>query len=81
MRAEQPSELTTTVAFPYLGRIYRTDRIVAEGNGTRIDTAIYWDAPRGVKAKLGAVLALRIMKKYFTRYDSKMETMLAAEAT
>ena len=78
VRAEQPSELTTTVEFPFIGRIYRTDRIQAEGDGTRIDTAIDWDPPRSLRAKLGSVVALRMMKQYFARYDANMESMLLA---
>lgn len=78
--AEQPSELTVTVEFPFVGRIYRTDRVSHEGAGTRVDSAVYWDEPRGVKAKLGTIMAVRMMKKYFDRYDENMERMLT-EAT
>ena len=76
INAEQPSELTITVDFPFVGRIYRTDRVVHEGPGTRIDTAVYWDEPRGLKLKLGAVVAVRMMKKYFREYDDRMDAML-----
>ena len=80
LRAEQPSELTITVEFPFVGRIYRTDRVAHEGPGTRIDTAVYWDEPKGLKLKLGAVVAVRMMKKYFREYDDRMDAMLKEAA-
>lgn len=76
LKAEQPSELTITVEFPFVGRIYRTDRVVHEGAGTRIDTAVYWDEPKGLKLKLGTVVAVRMMKKYFGEYDDRTDAML-----
>ena len=73
LNAQQPSELTITVEFPYVGRIYRTDRVVREGTGTRIDTAVYWEEPKGIKLKVGALVAVRMMKKYFGDYDDRMD--------
>ena len=80
INAEQPSELTISVEFPFVGRIYRTDRVVHEGPGTRIDTAVYWDEPKGLRLKLGAVVAVRMMKKYFREYDDRMDAMLKEAA-
>jgi len=80
LNAQQPSELTITVEFPYVGRIYRTDRVVREGTGTRIDTAVYWDEPKGIKLKVGALVAVRMMKKYFGDYDDRMDMMLREPA-
>jgi uncharacterized protein YndB with AHSA1/START domain len=79
--AEQPSELTITVEFPFVGRIYRTDRVIPEGGGTRIDTTVYWSEPRGVRMKIGAVVAVRMMKKYFGEYDDRMDRMLKDPAS
>jgi uncharacterized protein YndB with AHSA1/START domain len=76
INAERPSELTITVEFPFVGRIYRTDRVVHEGGGTRIDTAVYWDEPRGLKQRVGTMVAVRMMKKFFGEYDDRMATML-----
>jgi len=76
LNAERPSELTITVEFPFVGRIYRTDRVVREGAGTRIDTAVYWDEPTGVRMRVGAMVAVRMMKKYFGEYDDRMDAML-----
>ena len=76
LSAEQPSELSVTVEFPFVGRIYRTDRVAGEGRATRIDTSVYWDEPKGLKRKLGAVVALRMMKKYFRQYDDRMDAVL-----
>jgi len=78
LNAERPSELTITVEFPFVGRIYRTDRVVHEGAGTRIDTAVYWDEPKGIRMKIGTVVAVRMMKKYFGEYDDRMDAMLKA---
>jgi len=78
LNAERPKEITMTVEFPFVGRIYRTDRVAHEGTGTRIDTAVYWDEPKGIKMKLGTVVAVRMMKKYFGAYDDRMDAMLKA---
>jgi uncharacterized protein YndB with AHSA1/START domain len=78
--AERPSELTITVEFPFVGRIYRTDRIVHEGAGTRIDAAVYWDEPKGIRMKIGTTVAVRMMKKYFGEYDDRMDAMLKEPA-
>ncbi|MDQ6859138.1 MAG: DUF2652 domain-containing protein [Chloroflexota bacterium] len=80
LNAERPSELTITVEFPFVGRIYRTDRVVREGGGTRIDTAVYWDEPKGIRKKVGAAVAVRMMKKYFGAYDDRMAVMLKEPA-
>lgn len=76
LSAEQPSELSVTVEFPFIGRIYRTDRVAREGPATRIDTSVYWDEPKGLKQRLGTVVALAMMKKYFREYDDRMDAML-----
>jgi len=81
LSAEQPSELTITVEFPFVGRIYRTDRVAREGGGTRIDTAVSWAEPKGIRMKVGAVVAIRMMKKYFNEYDDRMDAMLAEPAS
>lgn len=80
INAEKPSELTVTVEFPFVGRIYRTDRVIHEGQGTRVDTAVYWDEPKGLKMKLGTIVAVRMMKKYFGEYDDRMAAMLKEAA-
>jgi uncharacterized protein YndB with AHSA1/START domain len=80
LNAERPSELTITVEFPFVGRIYRTDRVVHEGAGTRIDTVVYWDDPKGIRMKVGTVVAVRMMKKYFGEYDDRMDAMLKETA-
>ena len=76
LEAHEPDELTINVSFPFLGQIWRTDRVVPEGAGTRIDSAIYWDEPQGLKAKLGSVMALRMMRRYFAQYDERMDEIL-----
>ena len=80
LNAERPSELTITVSFPFVGRIYRTDRVIHEGAGTRIDTAVYWDEPKGIKLKFGTIVAVRMMKKYFGEYDDRMDAILKEPA-
>ncbi len=76
LNAERPSELTITVAFPFVGQSYRTDRVVHEGAGTPIDTAVYWEEPNGIRMKIGTAVAVRMMKKYFGEYDDRMDAML-----
>ncbi len=76
LKAETPSELTLTVDFPFVERIYRTDRVFHEGNGTRVDTAVYWDEPKGLKGKLASLAATQMMRKFFGAYDDRMDAML-----
>jgi uncharacterized protein YndB with AHSA1/START domain len=76
LKAEKPSELTLTFDFPFIGRVYRTDRVVHEGDGTRIDTALYWDEPKGLTGKVKSVAAMQMMKKFFGDYDDRMDAML-----
>lgn len=40
-----------------------------EGIGTRVDSAMYWDEPRGLKARFGTVVAVQLMKRYISRYS------------
>lgn len=81
LNAEQPAELTITVEFPLVGRIYRTDRVLPEGAGTRVDTAVYWDEAKGLKGKLGSAVAVRMMRKIFSEMDGRMDAMLKEPAT
>ena len=78
--AEKPKELTLTVDFPLVERIYRTDRVSHEGSGTRVDTTVYWDEPKGLTGKLRSIAAERMMKKFFGAYDDRMDAMLKATA-
>jgi hypothetical protein len=74
--AEKPKEFTITVEFPFVNRIYRTDRVIPEGTGTLVDTTIYWDEGKGFRMKFGQMVAVRMMKKYFGEYDDRMDAML-----
>ena len=76
VKAEQPSELTITFEIPFVGRIYRTDRVAHEGAGTRIDTTVDWDEPRGIRMKVGTLVGIRVLKKVFAEYDDRMAAML-----
>jgi uncharacterized protein YndB with AHSA1/START domain len=80
LEAREPDEITINVSFPFLGQIWRTDRVVPEGDGSRVDSAVYWDEPQGLKAKLGSVMAVRMMRKYFANYDAKMDEILRERA-
>jgi uncharacterized protein YndB with AHSA1/START domain len=74
--AERPKELTIKVTFPFVNEMYRTDRVTPEGAGTRVDTTVYWDEPKGFRMKFGAAIAARTIKKYFLEYDDRMDVML-----
>ena len=76
LKAEKPKELTLTFEFPFIGRMYRTDRVVHEGDGTRIDTALYWDEPKGLTGKLKRLAAMQMMNKFFGAYDDRMDALL-----
>ena len=76
LEAHEPHEITMNVAFPFIGQIWRTDRVVPEGEGSRVDSAVYWDEPTGLKAKLQSLIAVRMMRKYFGSYDARMDEVL-----
>jgi len=78
--AEKPREFTITVDFPFVERIYRTDRVGHEGSGTRVDTTVTWEEPRGLTGKLRSIAAQRMMKKFFGEYDDRMDAMLKEAA-
>ncbi len=80
LAAEQPSELTLTCDFPFVGRIYRTDRVVHEGAGARVDSAIFWDEPKGLAGKVRGLAASRMMTKFFNSYDDRMAAILKEPA-
>jgi hypothetical protein len=76
VNAERPSELTISAEVPFIGRMYRTDRIVREGGGTRMDTAAYWDEPKGLRSTVGSIVAVRIMRKSFGDFGERLDAML-----
>jgi uncharacterized protein YndB with AHSA1/START domain len=78
--AEKPKEFTITVEFPFVNQIFRTDRVIPEGTGTRVDTTIYWDEGRGFRMKFGQMVAVKMMRKYFGEYDDRMDAMLKETA-
>ena len=45
-----------------------------------MDSAIYWDEPSGLKARLGTVVAVQTMKRYFGRYNDNTAAMLKEAA-
>lgn len=80
LTAEKPSELTLTFDFPFVGRMYRTDRVVHEGASTRVDSAIYWDEPKGLGGKVRSIAASQMAKKFFGAYDDRMDKLLKEPA-
>jgi len=52
----------------------------ARGDGTRVDSAIFWDEPSGLKARFGTVVAVQVMKRYFGRYNDNTAAVLTEPA-
>jgi len=64
--------------FPFVGTVWRTDRVAPEGPAsTRVDTAITWHA-RGLMAPLADLMASRMLRKYGALYDERVSEMLRA---
>lgn len=75
---DAPSELTMQIDFPFVGTVWRTDRVAAEGpDATRVDTAITWHA-RGLTAPLADLIASRLLRRYGAMYDKRVSEMLRA---
>jgi uncharacterized protein YndB with AHSA1/START domain len=73
-----PTEMTMQIGFPFVGTVWRTDRIEAEGpSTTRVDTAISWKTS-GLKAPVLDFMASRMLRRYGALYDKRVSEMLEA---
>jgi uncharacterized protein YndB with AHSA1/START domain/class 3 adenylate cyclase len=73
-----PREITMQMDFPFVGKVWRTDRVEAEGpSTTRVDTAVSWEAP-GIKGPLLDFMVSRMLRKYGSEYDKRVSEMLSA---
>jgi len=73
-----PRELTMQIQFPFVGTVWRTDRLEPEGTSTtRVDTAVAWHT-RGIKAPLLDFMAARMLRKYDALYAKRVAELIAA---
>ena len=73
-----PREITMQIDFPFVGTVWRTDRIEAEGpSTTRVDSAISWKT-NGIKAPVLDFMASRMLRRYGALYDKRVSEMLEA---
>ncbi|HEV8536167.1 MAG TPA: DUF2652 domain-containing protein [Candidatus Limnocylindria bacterium] len=78
LACDVPSEITMQMDFPFVGAVWRTDRVAAEGPATtRVETAISWNAT-GLKAPFVDFMVARMLRKYGTLYDKRVSEMLSA---
>jgi uncharacterized protein YndB with AHSA1/START domain len=78
LACDVPSEITMQMDFPFAGKVWRTDRVAAEGpSTTRVETAISWEA-RGIKTPFVDFMVSRILRKYGGTYDRRVAEMLSA---
>jgi class 3 adenylate cyclase/uncharacterized protein YndB with AHSA1/START domain len=78
LACDVPTEITTQMDFPFVGPVWRTDRVAAEGpSTTRVDTAITWNAS-GIRAPFLNFFVARMLRKYGTLYDRRVSEMLSA---
>lgn len=78
--ASAPNELTLQIDFPFVGTVWQTDRLEAEGpTDTRVDTAISWKS-QGLRGVIVDFMAARMLRKYGSAYQKKVSEMLAAPA-
>jgi len=64
------------IGFPFVGTVWRTDRIQAEGpSTTRVDTAISWQTS-GIKGAVLGFMASRMLRRYGALYDKRVAEMI-----
>ena len=67
------------IGFPFVGTVWRTDRIDAQGPSTsRVDTAISWNTS-GIAAPVLDFIASRMLRRYGALYDKRVAEMLEAD--
>ena len=75
-----PTEITMQIDFPFVGKVWRTDRAEAEGpSTTRVDTAISWNT-KGISAPVLDFLAKGMLRRYGALYDRRVTEMLQEKA-
>jgi uncharacterized protein YndB with AHSA1/START domain len=75
-----PTEITMQIGFPFVGTVWRTDRIEPEGpSTTRVDTAISWNTS-GIKGRILDFMASRMLRKYGGLYDKRVAEMIQENA-
>ena len=73
-----PTDITMQIGFPFVGTVWRTDRIEAEGpSTTRVDTAIAWKTS-GIKGAVLGFVAARMLRRYGALYDQRVSEMIEA---
>lgn len=78
LACDVPTEITMQMDFPFVGAVWRTDRVAAEGPATtRVDTAISWNSS-GIKAPFLDFMVARMLRKYGSLYDRRVSEMLSA---
>jgi uncharacterized protein YndB with AHSA1/START domain/class 3 adenylate cyclase len=78
LACEVPSEITMQMDFPFVGAVWRTDRVAAEGpSTTRVDTAVAWETS-GIRARFIDFMVARMLRKYGAEYDKRVREMLRA---
>jgi hypothetical protein len=75
-----PTEITMQIGFPFVGTVWRTDRIEPEGpSTTRVDTAISWHTS-GIAAPVLDFMASRMLRRYGGLYDKRVAEMIQENA-
>jgi len=75
-----PTDITMQIGFPFVGTVWRTDRIEAEGSATtRVDTAISWQTS-GIKGRVLDFMASRMLRRYGDLYDKRVAEMIQENA-
>jgi uncharacterized protein YndB with AHSA1/START domain len=73
-----PREITMQMGFPFVGTVWRTDRLESEGGATtRVDTAMSWES-HGLRAPLLDFLATRLLRRFGDLYNKRVSEMLRA---
>ena len=75
---DAPREITIQMDFPFAGKIWRTDRLEAEGPSvTRVDTAVAWRSA-GIRKPFIDYVVARMLRQYGSLYDKRVSEMLRA---
>jgi uncharacterized protein YndB with AHSA1/START domain len=71
-----PRELTMQIDFPFVGTVWRTDRLESEGSATtRVDTTATWET-KGIRAPFVDFLVSRMLRKYSSLHDKRVTELL-----
>lgn len=78
---DEPEFITMYMEFPFVGHVYRTDRLRTEGGVTANDAYVTWDRIGGLGAPLRDLAAVLVMRRFFGRAADVIAEIIAERET